>query len=75
MKGINERMVRRVADRAEEAWKRGGWISFWGRSWTSSNPVDAWHNLSAWKPGEQPRIVAVYQRDEAGGIVNLEVLA
>ena len=46
-----------------------------GMSWTSSNPVDDWHNLSVWKAGEKPRIVAVYQRNEVGDIVNLEVLA
>lgn len=75
MKGIDEKLVRRVADRAEEAWRRGGWVYFWGMTWASSNPVDDWHNLSAWKPGERPRIVAVYQRNEAGELVNLEVLA
>ncbi len=74
MKGINERMVRKVADRAEKAWKAGERCSFWGFTWYASNPVDDWHNLHA-SDGSEEKTVAVYQRNEAGDIVNLEVLA
>lgn len=74
MKGVSEKVCRRVADMAEEAWRRGEWVPYWGMTWTSSNPVDAWHNLSARKPGEQPRIVAVYERGADGEIRNMEVL-
>ena len=74
MKGINEKLVRRVASRAEDAWRRGEWFSFWGFTWYASNPVDDWHNLHA-SDGSEEKTVAVYQRNEAGEIVNLEVLA
>lgn len=74
MKGVDEKLVRRVADRAEEAWKAGERCSFWGFAWYASNPVDEWHNLHAFD-GEEERIVAVYQRGADGEIQNLEVLA
>lgn len=74
MKGIDEKLVRRVADRAEEAWKAGELFHFWGFAWYASNPVDNWHNLHAFD-GEDYKTVAVYQRDAEGEILNLEVLA
>lgn len=78
MKGIDEKLVRRVADRAEEAWRRGEWLPFWGMSWSASNPVDDWHTVWVIPKGanrRNQRAVAVYQRNEAGEIVSLEVLA
>lgn len=78
MKGVDEKLVRRVAGRAEEAWSRGEWVPFWGMTWTSSNPVDDWRTLSVIPRGgsrHDQRIVAVYQREEGGEIRNLSVLA
>lgn len=74
MKGINEKLVRRVADRAEAAWKAGRRVDFFGFSWSASNPVDDWHNVSAINKAGEWSIVAVYQRAEGGEIRNLSVL-
>lgn len=74
MKGVNEKLVRRVADRAEAAWKAGTWVPYFGFRWSASNPVDDWHNLSAINKAGVRSIVAVYQRKEGGEIRNLSVL-
>lgn len=78
MKGIDEKLVRRVASRAEDAWRRGEWFSFWGFTWSASNPVDDWFTVWVIPKGanrRDQRAVAVYQRGTDGEIRNLEVLA